>query len=297
MKLSSDDLEELAEVAIVAATEAGQMVAESRPVAVEHKAEAGSLASQVVTEIDRRSEAIILGHLAPTLASFELALLSEERDDDRARLHADHFWCIDPLDGTLPFIEGKPGYAVSIALVGRDGVPLIGVLYDVVAASLVHAISGAGAFRDRRPWHRDEGPGPGDGQQVLTVFTDRSAVDDDNYAVMISVLNGIAGELGLAGARVHTKAAVTNALGVLDNPPACYFKAPKASGGGSLWDFAATACVFAEVGAVATDSHGDPLDLNRADSTFMHHRGVLFATDESVAEQIRRRISEGTSDA
>ena len=46
------------------------------------------------------------------------------------RLELNYFWCIDPLDGTLPFIEGKVGYAVSIGLVSRDGTPLIGVVCD-----------------------------------------------------------------------------------------------------------------------------------------------------------------------
>jgi hypothetical protein len=42
-----------------------------------------------------------------------------------------------------------------------------------------------------------------------------------------------------------------------------------------------------ELGAVATDLAGNPLDLNRADSTFMNHRGVLFATDVALADAVR----------
>ena len=62
-------------------------------------------------------------------------------------------------------------------------------------------------------------------------------------------------------------------------------KPPKNTpGGGSLWDFAATACIFHEAGATARDFHGAALDLNRADSTYMSHRGVLFATyDDALA--------------
>jgi len=78
-----------------------------------------------------------------------------------------------------------------------------------------------------------------------------------------------------------------NACGVLMNAPACYFKITGPSGGGSLWDFAATACLTQEVGAVATDIRGRPLDLNRADSAFLNHRGVLFATDHALAQRIR----------
>lgn len=294
MKLSVSDLQELADLAIQAATEAGQMIAQSRPQDVQHKVAGGSLASQVVTEVDRRSEDIIVGTLAPTLERFELGLLTEEQADDGGRLTADYFWCIDPLDGTLPFIEGTPGYAVSIALVGRDGIPWIGVIYDPVEATLLHAIKGAGAFRDGRVWSAEPqtqvlGARWTEGEQdVLAVFVDRSFIALDDHDVVVDALGQIALDLGLAGVHFHPpRGAVMNAYGVLASASACYFKYPKPAGGGSLWDFAATACVFDEVGAVATDMHGDLLDLNRADSASMNHRGVLFATDEALAQRIR----------
>lgn len=284
MKLSASELIGLADLAISAATEAGQMIARSRPVDVQYKADRGSLASQVVTEIDRRSEDIILGTLTPTLERFELGLLTEERDDDRGRLNADAFWCIDPLDGTLPFIEGSPGYAVSIALVDRDGTPRIGVIYDPVEATVVHAISGVGAFLDQRPWPTD----PSLREEVLSVFADRSFLTRDDHEVVVDALAEVARDMGLTGVRLHaTGGAAMNACWVLRHPPSCYFKYPGLTGGGSLWDFAATACLFQEVGGVATDMHGGPLDLNRADSSNMNHRGVLFATDEPLAQRIQ----------
>ena len=85
MKLSTSDLSELADLAISAASEAGQMVTRSRPREIQHKAGTDSLASQVVTEIDRRSEGIIVDILTPTLERFELGLLTEEQDDDGGR--------------------------------------------------------------------------------------------------------------------------------------------------------------------------------------------------------------------
>lgn len=284
MKLSPSDLIELADIAISAATEAGEMIARSRPHEVQHKADAASLAARVVTEIDRRSEDLIIKLLAPTLERFDLGLLTEERDDDGRRLTADHFWCIDPLDGTLPFIEGSRGSAVSIALVARDGPPLVGVIYDPVEATVVHAISGVGAFRDRRPWPTE----PTTRRDMLSVFADRSFLARDDHEIVVDALGRIADDMGLAGVRVEaTAGAVMNACGVLARSPACYFKYPGPTGGGSVWDFAATACLFHELGAVATDIHGGPLDLNRADSTDMNHRGVLFATDEKLARRIR----------
>lgn len=284
VKLSESDLVELADVAIAAATQAGLMIAGERPRQVDHKVGGASLASQVVTEVDRRSEAMILDVLAPSLQRYGLALLTEEREDDGGRLVADHFWCIDPLDGTLPFIEGSAGYAVSIALVTRGGSPLIGVVYDPVEAALFHAISGIGAFGNGSVWPSS----PEARTDVLSVFADRSFLALDDHDDLVESLTQIALEMGLAGLRLRpTAGAVMNACGVLREGPACYFKFPKPRGGGSLWDFAATACLFREAGAVVTDIHGDPLDLNRTDSTFMNHRGVVFATDDTLAGKVR----------
>ncbi len=297
MNLSPSDLHTLAELAIRAASEAGQMIAGSRPAEVQHKPgddTAASLAAQVVTEIDRRSEDIIVERLTPTLERFELGLLTEERHDDGSRLAADHFWCVDPLDGTLPFIEGIPGYAVSIALVARDGTPRIGVIYDPVEGALMHAISGVGGFRDRRPWPiGSAGAGGGGGGEALSVFADRSFLAMDDREVVVDALERIARDMGLDGVQLHASGgAVLNACGVLTHPPGCYLKRPKPTGGGSLWDFAATACLFHELGAVATDIHGGPLDLNREDATNMAHRGVLFATNQALAQRIRAGIAQ-----
>ena len=284
MKLSPSNLDELADLAVSTAAEAGEMIAASRPEHIEHKLGTAGPAAEVLTEVDRRSEALIVAALAPSIERFELGLLTEERTDDRSRLTADHFWCIDPLDGTLPFVEGVPGYAVSIALVARNGTPLIGVVNNPVGATTLHAISGAGAFRNGHPWPTEPPPRA----HVLSVFADRSLLTAPDHHLLVEALGGVAHELGLDGVELHaTAGAVMNAVGVLENSPACYFKYPKPSGGGAVWDFAATACLFHEVGIVATDITGEPLDLNRPDSTAMNHRGVLFATDEVLAARIR----------
>ena len=284
MELTPADLTVLADLAIAAATDAGQMITHARPAKVEYKETGSSPSSQVVTEIDRRAEAMVIARLDPSLARFELGLLTEERADDGSRLLADHFWCIDPLDGTLPFIEGEPGSAVSIALVRRDGVPLVGVLYDLSGEVVVHAISGRGVFIGGEPWPAPESTGR------LAVFADRSFLRDEPDR-LVAALEQVAGECGLDGADIHTGAGgVMNAIGALQAPPGCYLKLP-GPGGSSAWDLAATACVFAEAGAVATDGYGQPLELNRRDSTFVSHRGVLFATDERLAAELRTLVA------
>ena len=286
MKLSTVELAKIADQAIDAAMLAGEMIARSRPREIEHKSDRGSLASQVVTEVDRRSEALILEKLKPTIEGFELGLLTEEQPDDGGRFDADYFWCIDPIDGTLPFIEGTPGYAVSIGLVCRDGTPVIGVVYDPVGETVFHAIASAGAFRDGRPWT------PPSNSESLSLFTDRSFLGSEGQEQVTRVLEEVARDIGLSGLRIDVDSgAVMNACKVLTNPLACYLKLPKMDGGGRLWDYAATACLFKEAGAVATDVYGEDFELNRRDSTLMCHRGILFATNESLANKIRHLLS------
>ena len=283
MTPSDDDLQRLADDACRAAREAGALIIGSRPARVESKPGGDSPASRIVTDVDTRAEARILEILGPSAARLEHAVLTEERPDDRRRLEASHFWSIDPLDGTLPFVEGTPGYAVSIALVSRAGVPRLGVVFDPVSEVLHRAVAGRG---HRREPPADAPPVPGD---RLSVFVDRRLDASADSGRIRDALEAVASDRGLAGTDVRVGAgAVMNACYALEAPPACYIKPPRsAPGGGSLWDFAATACLFREAGAIATDFHGAPLDLNRPDSTFMNHRGVLYATDATLASQIR----------
>lgn len=284
MILSLDDLAALRTGAETAARAAATMIAQSRPAEIEHKA-ANSLASQVVTEIDRAAQAIILEALVPLTESFDLGILTEESPDDGSRFRKAYFWCIDPIDGTLPFIEDRPGYAVSIALVAGDGTPVIGVVFDPVTATLYSAAANLGTRINDRPLVLGEH----DAATTLDIYADRNFGTSAEYAHFPKRLERLAQELGLTGISIHTGAgAVINACQVLTRPSACYFKVPKPqNGGGCLWDFAATACLFAEAGAIATDIHGHRLDLNRADSTYMNHRGVIYATNETLAAHLR----------
>lgn len=277
----------LADHACRAARSAGALIAASVPAQISTKPGGDSLAAQVVTDVDKRAERRILAELADSIAEFDLAVLSEETPDDKRRLTATHFWSIDPLDGTLPFIEGTAGYAVSIALVARDGAPLIGVVVDPARNVLYRAVAGHGYSRQPP---LDSPPLPGD---RLIVLADRSFEADPERGRNTERLDAVAARCGLTGIDLRVGAgAVINACSVLETPPACYVKLPKPGrGGGSLWDFAATACLFREAGAVATDIAGGPLDLNRGGSTFMSHRGVIFATDEPLATRIREAFN------
>jgi fructose-1,6-bisphosphatase/inositol monophosphatase family enzyme len=290
MKQVALPLQQLCDAAIQAALEAGQFVQSvDRNKLQRHFKDVGSsAASQLVTEVDVRSEAIIRQFLQAASGQWNIAFVGEESSHNVAdlipeRLLKPYHWCVDPLDGTLPFVEGSPGYAVSIALVDQSGVPLIGVVYDPVHATLMHAIKGQGACRDQAPITRATSV-----STSLMVFADASFRAHENYADMLGTLNGCAQDSGLDGVEVvYGSGAVKNACQVLDYPAACYVKLPRSEdGGGSIWDFAATVCIVGEAGGWASNIYGQPLELNRLGSTFMNHQGVVYASNERIARYL-----------
>ena len=279
------DLTALTKEAVQAAREAGELIRsyQEREVDVLHKEGGGTYAAQVVTEVDRKAQDAILQVLGPSCEEFDLAVLTEENEDDGSRFEKECFWCIDPMDGTLPFIRKEPGYSVSIGLVAKDGSPQIGVVYDPVHDVLWQATKGQGVRRNGDPWALDTS------SEELTFTYDRSFADRPERERVLRELEAYAQSIGLKKlVSPQFGGAVINACHALENSPGCHFKFAKPQeGGGSLWDYAATACLFEEAGAVVSDVHGQPLDLNRSDSTFMNHRGAVYATDRNLAERIR----------
>jgi myo-inositol-1(or 4)-monophosphatase len=76
--------------------------------------------------------------------------LSEESEDDPARLTASRVWIVDPIDGTRSFIAGRADWAISIALVEVRR-PVIAALYAPISEELFLAVAGGGATRNGTP--------------------------------------------------------------------------------------------------------------------------------------------------
>ena len=265
----------LKDIAIKAALSAGKIIQESmnEDVVVAQKKGGTSYASQVVTAVDKACEAAILAQLLPTCDEFGIALLSEETEDDKSRFEQDFFWCIDPMDGTLAFINKKPGFSVSIALISKDGTPFIGVVYDPSTDILYHALKGDGAYKNDSRWEIQPT------NDHLTYVTDQKLKDTPRVAEIKKLLNEKVAALNLKGVKeLDGAGSVLNGILVLENGPACMLKFPKEeNGGGSIWDFAATACIYQELGLPATNFAGGRLDLNKKKTTFMNQEGVFYA--------------------
>jgi fructose-1,6-bisphosphatase/inositol monophosphatase family enzyme len=164
--------------------------------------------------------------------------------------------------------------------------PLIGVVFDPVTQNLYYAVKGQGAFKNHKSWQPDLQL---EGKSTFTLHMDRTFPKYEHYDEFITSLEDQLQELSINELQLQKLAGgVLNAIWSLDQAPGCYFKLPKPTpGGGSLWDFAATACIFNELGAPASSFDGTALDLNRGDSTFMNHRGVLYASNPIIANIIR----------
>jgi len=293
MKLSSEDLQQLTAVAIKTAKQAGDIIAEHAPrqVDVLHKDGGDNIASQVVTEVDYLCDKTIRDSLQASCQQFDLALLTEETEDDKARLEKDYFWCVDPMDGTLSFIESKPGYSVSMALVAKSGEPIIGVIHDPHSKITYSGVKGQGAFIDGEVWQADSDSVTA--PSVMTLVCDRGFTDTGYFPELEKALTQLAQESGCSALdiRVQTGAAM-NAIWVLQHQPAIYIKCPKtAEGGGSSWDFAASAAIYNEHGASATDFYGEPLALNNADTTFMNQGGIIYCASKKKSAAIQSLLS------
>ncbi len=131
-------------VAIDAARAAGQLLHREHPRTRQVSFKGTS--TNLVTEMDGRAEALVVDAL---LAQFpDDGILGEEGSARPGR--AGRRWVIDPLDGTTNYTHGLPVYAVGIGL-ERDGVVVLGVVYDPSRDELFVAERGGGAWlNDRR---------------------------------------------------------------------------------------------------------------------------------------------------
>ena len=70
--------------------------------------------------------------------------LSEETEDDPARLKAEAAFVVDPIDGTIGFIKGRPQFTICAGVV-RGGEAVAGAVYNPITEECFTAFKGGGA--------------------------------------------------------------------------------------------------------------------------------------------------------
>ncbi|HEX3945464.1 MAG TPA: 3'(2'),5'-bisphosphate nucleotidase CysQ [Rhizomicrobium sp.] len=105
---------------------------------------------QPVTECDLAIDKFLCERLCRARPDY--GWLSEETEDDPQRLHAKFVWVVDPIDGTVAFLKGRPHFTICAAVVG-SGRPLAGVVYNPITGECFGAISGMGATLNAKQIH------------------------------------------------------------------------------------------------------------------------------------------------
>lgn len=99
----------------------------------------------LVTEVDRESERLIVSHLLSFYPNQNI-VAEESQYPQGDSLHR---WIIDPLDGTTNYAHGFPWFCVSIALEAAGEI-IAGVIYNPMHNELFTATKGGGAFLNGR---------------------------------------------------------------------------------------------------------------------------------------------------
>lgn len=170
--------------------------------------------------------------------------LSEETADAPDRLNNGLLWLVDPIDGTRDFIRGRPGWAVSVALISA-GRPLFGML-----CAPARSPEKGGEF-----WHGESGQGAWRNGERLAASTRGelsgarvpadSLVDPDKDLVLVEKPNSIALRIAMVAANEADLLATLR--------------------WGYEWDVGAAALIAREAGASVTDAFGQPLNYNKRD--------------------------------
>ena len=95
-----------------------------------------------VTAADRRTEKIIIEELLKAHPNY--GILSEEIGEINKE-NKDQRWIIDPIDGTLNFLNGIPHFAISVGY-EEKGEIICGFIFDPIKNETFFAEKGAGAF-------------------------------------------------------------------------------------------------------------------------------------------------------
>ncbi|MCB5203074.1 3'(2'),5'-bisphosphate nucleotidase CysQ [Neorhizobium sp. T786] len=198
--------------------------------------------------------------------------LSEETDDDSARLTRETLFVVDPIDGTRAFIAGEKTWCVSVAVVHR-GQPVAGVLVAPALDEEFWASVGQPALKNGEPIEVSH-PDP---SLPLTL----ALAEDLLHKMAPSYQHGI--------------------RRVRHVPSLAYRLAMTADGSidGTIvkrnshdWDLAAADIILERAGGLLVDTNGHRLVYNRESVT----HGILLAGTEVALDKLRTFMPDEPAD-
>ena len=168
--------------------------------------------------------------------------VSEETEDDPARLAAESVFIVDPIDGTRSFVAGERTWAHSLAVV-RNGAPASACVYLPVLDKLYVAASGAGAKLNGTPIRAAD---PGE-IGAATILAPRVATQPQFWKPPAPAFER------------HFRPSLAYRLALVAEGR---FDAMLTLRPAWEWDIAAGVLIVTEAGGVATDRRGGALSFN-----------------------------------
>lgn len=193
-----------------------------------------------VTEADLEIDAMLYRTL--TSARPDYGWLSEETEDDTARLAARRTFVVDPLDGTRAFVDGERTFAHSLAVV-EDGQVISAVVLLPLRNKLYAAGLGKGASLNGTPIHS----GTRDTLEGAHVLLASPALDGRHWRGAVPVLHR------------HLRPSLAYRLCLVAEGR---FDAMLTIRDSWDWDIAAGALIVTEAGGSISDRSGQALQFN-----------------------------------
>lgn len=196
--------------------------------------------------------------------------LSEESVQGRKPVAARRLWVVDPIDGTRAFVEKRPEFAVSVALV-EDGRPLRAVVFNPATDEFYEAEAGKGARLNDKPI----------GVSGRSEVAGARLLSGTGSAKRLGWLNeagqpNIAAEIGRINSIAYRMCLVASAR----------FDGVVSLGHKSDWDLAAADLIVAEAGGQTTDGEGRTFRYNEPG---LRHPAV-FAANPTLIDVLRREV-------
>ncbi|HEX5816357.1 MAG TPA: inositol monophosphatase family protein [Methylomirabilota bacterium] len=226
--------------------------------------------TNLVTEMDQRAEALILGRLRGAFP--DDAILAEERGAAGGR--SGRRWIVDPLDGTTNYAHGLPLFGVSIALEEARRL-VLGVVYDPMRDELFVGERGGGATLNDAPI-RVSATRSIDESLLVTGFPYNIRETADTNLPEYAAMSLRARAVRRLGSAVIDLAYV--ACGRFDG----YWELRLGA-----WDVAAGAVLVDEAGGRITGVDGGALDVDAP--TLLATNGLIHDAMLATLEEIRRR--------
>jgi myo-inositol-1(or 4)-monophosphatase len=199
-----------------------------------------------VTEADLAIDEFLTNRLRS--ARRDYGWLSEETEDDASRLNSACTFVVDPIDGTIAFVRGKPHFTICAGVIS-EGRPIAGVVYNPITEDCFRAARGLGAACNGEPI-RVSG---GENIEGCRMLGDKAMFEHPAWSSLPNI--------PWPPMQIDTRNSIALRMALVARGE---FDAMLALSAKHDWDLAAAEIIVLEAGGVVTAHTGDVLKYNGA---------------------------------